>query len=97
MLIRAVISQKRSIMAITKAIHATRTVSITELRRDPSGVLESAGDMPVAVLNHNTTTAYLLSAKAYEALLEKLDDVSLINLVNSRKGGKTVKVKLEDL
>ena len=61
------------------------------------GVLESAGDMPVAVLNHNTTTAYLLSAKAYEALLEKLDDVSLINLVNSRKGGKTVKVKLEDL
>ena len=60
-------------------------------------MLESAGDMPIAVLNHNRPTAYLLSAKAYETLLEKLDDVSLINLVKSRRGGKTVKVKLEDL
>ena len=84
-------------MAITKAIHASHTVSITDLRRDPSGVLESAGDMPVAVLNHNKPTAYLLSAKAYETLLEKLDDVALINIVRERKGGKTIKVKLEDL
>jgi antitoxin StbD len=84
-------------MATAKVIHATRTISVTDLRRDPSGVLESAGDMPIAVLNHNRPTAYLLSAKAYETLLEKLDDVSLINLVKSRRGGKTVKVKLEDL
>jgi antitoxin StbD len=84
-------------MAIAKIIHASHTVSVTDLRRDPSGILESAGDMPIAVLNHNRPTAYLLSAKAYETLLEKLDDVSLINLVKSRRGGKTVKVKLEDL
>jgi len=84
-------------MASAKVIHASRTISVTDLRRDPSGVLASAGDMPIAVLNHNRPTAYLLSAKAYETLLEKLDDVSLINLVKSRRGGKTVKVKLEDL
>jgi antitoxin StbD len=84
-------------MAIAKIIHASHTVSVTDLRRDPSGILENAGDMPIAVLNHNRPTAYLLSAKAYETLLEKLDDVSLINIVKSRRGGKTVKVKLEDL
>ncbi len=32
-------------MATAKVIHATRTISVTDLRRDPSGVLESAGDM----------------------------------------------------
>ncbi len=48
-------------------------------------------------LNRKRPTADLLSAKAHETLLEKLDDVSLINLVKSRQGGKTVKVKLEDL
>ena len=84
-------------MKPSKIIHTSRTISVTDLRRDPSGVLESAGDMPIAVLNHNRPTAYLLSAKAYETLLEKLDDVSLINLVKSRRGGKTVKVTLEDL
>jgi antitoxin StbD len=51
----------------------------------------------VAVLNHNKPEAYLLSAKAYEALLELIDDVSLIKTIQAIKGGKTVKVKLADL
>ncbi len=32
---------------------ATRLVSITELKRSPSAVLEQAGSEPVAELNHN--------------------------------------------
>jgi antitoxin StbD len=39
----------------------------------------------------------LLSAKAYEALLELIDDLTLIKTIKDRKGGKTVKVKLEQL
>jgi hypothetical protein len=42
-------------------------------------------------------TTYFLSAKLRETLLEKLADVSLINVVKSRRDGKTVKVKLEDI
>jgi len=38
-----------------------------------------------------------LSAKAYEALLDLIDDVSLIKTIQARKGGKSVKVKLEGL
>ena len=53
--------------------------------------------MPVAILNHNRAEAYLLSAKAYEKLLDLLDDVSLIKTIQSRRGGKTVKVNIEDL
>lgn len=85
------------IMTITQTIHAKTTVSMTDLRRNPSKIMQIAGDLPVAVLNHNKPEAYLLSAKAYEALLELIDDVSLIKTIQSRKGGKTVKVKLDEL
>lgn len=84
-------------MPVTHAIHARATVSMTELRRNPSGILEDAGDTPVAVLNHNKPAAYLLSARAYEALLDRLEDAELAAIAHKRRGGKTVKVKLEDL
>ena len=80
-----------------QSIYARTTVSMTDLRRNPSGILEDAGDSPIAVLNHNKPTAYLLSAKAYEALLERLDDAELTKIVKQRQGGKRVKVTLEDL
>jgi len=51
----------------------------------------------VAILNHNKPEAYLLSAKAYENMLDALDDLELIGIVEKRRGGKTVRIKLEDL
>lgn len=84
-------------MRFSHAIYARTTVSMTDLRRNPSAILEDAGDTPVAVLNHNKPAAYLLSAKAYEALLERLEDAELTQVAKQRQGGKRVKVKLEDL
>lgn len=52
---------------------ANRSVSITELKRSPSAVLEQAGAEPVAVLNHNRPAAYLLSPAVYESMLERLN------------------------
>lgn len=52
---------------------ANRSVSITELKRSPSAVLEQAGSEPVAVLNHNRPAAYLLPPHVYEAMLERLN------------------------
>ncbi len=52
---------------------ATRSVSITELKRSPSAVLEQAGSEPVAVLNHNRPAAYLLSPAVYESMLDRLN------------------------
>ena len=84
-------------MSLTQTIHAKTTVSMTDLRRNPRKIMEIARDLPVAVLNHNKPEAYLLSAKAYEALLNLIDDLTLIKTIKARKGGKTVKVKLEQL
>ena len=52
---------------------ASRSVSITELKRSPSAVLEQAGSEPVAVLNHNRPAGYLLSPQVYEAMLKRLN------------------------
>lgn len=51
---------------------ASRSVSITELKRSPSAVIEQAGSEPVAVLNHNRPAAYLLPPHVYQAMLDLL-------------------------
>jgi antitoxin StbD len=84
-------------MATTHAIYASITVSMTDLRRNPSAILQDAGDSPIAVFNHNKPAAYLLSARAYEALLERLEDAELTHIVKQRRGGRRVKLALEDL
>lgn len=84
-------------MSITQTIFARNTVSMTDLRRNPSEVIEVANQSPVAILNHNRPTAYLISATAYEEMLEQLEDAALTKIVKTRAGGKTIKVKLENL
>lgn len=84
-------------MGAIQSIFAKSTISISDLRKNISSIIQDAGDAPVAVLNHNKPAAYILSAKAYEALLERLDDANLTELAKKRMGGKRVKVNLSDL
>jgi antitoxin StbD len=84
-------------MTLTNAIYASTTVSITELRRNPGAIIEEAGDAPVAILNRNRATAYLVPAEAFEALIDKLEDLELAAIARQRRDGKTVKVTLDEL
>lgn len=52
---------------------ATRSVSMTELKRSPSAVLQQAGSEPIAILNHNRPAAYLVPPEVYSAMLERLN------------------------
>lgn len=81
-------------MNIADILHIKNTVSMTQLRQNPREIIRTAEDLPVAVLIRNKPEFYLLSAKAYEALLDLIDDASLIKTIRARKGGKTVKVRL---
>lgn len=83
-------------MATTNAIYARSTVSITDLRRNPGAIIDEALS-PVGVLNHNRTTAYLVPADVFEAMMEKLEDIDLAELVRKRRRGRTVKVTLDEL
>jgi len=80
-----------------EAILADASVSITELKRNPSAVIEAADDAPVAVLVHNKPSAYLLPAATYQRLVERLEDLELAELVRARRGERRVRVTLDEL
>lgn len=73
------------------------SISITELKRNPSAVIEAADGEAVAVLVHNKPSAYLVPAAAYKRLLDRLEDLELAELVRARTSERRVKVTLGDL
>lgn len=80
-----------------KPILANFVVSISDLKKNPSAVIEAAEGAAVAVLNRNTPAAYLVPAKAWEELMNQLEDVELAELVRARAGQKVIKVSIDDL
>ncbi|MCK9488714.1 MAG: type II toxin-antitoxin system Phd/YefM family antitoxin [Xanthomonadales bacterium] len=73
------------------------SVSITELKRNPSAIIEAADNEAVAVLVHNKPSAYLVPAKAYESLIERLEDLELAELARARAGERRIKISLDEL
>ncbi|MGH8654186.1 MAG: type II toxin-antitoxin system Phd/YefM family antitoxin [Gammaproteobacteria bacterium] len=80
-----------------EVVYADASVSITELKKNPSAVIEQAEGFPVAILNHNKPAAYLVPAAAFEALLDKLEDVELAAIVKQREGQAEVEISLDEL
>jgi len=60
-----------------ESILANFSVSISELKKNPSALIEQSGGDPIAILNHNRPTAYLVPAETYEALLEQIENYQL--------------------
>lgn len=78
-------------------LYTNASVSISELKKNPTAVIEKADGFPVAVLNHNKPAAYLVPVAAFEAMMEKLEDIELARLVKEREHEPTVKVDPNDL
>ncbi|MBK5003097.1 antitoxin [Pseudomonas sp. S31] len=78
-------------------IFADVAVSVSELKKNPTAVMTGAAGMPVAVLNHNRVMGYMVPAELYEAMMERLDDLELIQLAKSRADEQSVAVSLDDL
>lgn len=78
-------------------IFADVTVSVSELKKNPSSVLANADGMPVAVLNHNRVMGYMVPAELYEAMMDRLDDLELVEIAKTRLGEESVPVNLDDL
>lgn len=78
-------------------IYARASVSISDLKKNPSRIINEAEGAPVAILNHNKPSAYLIPAEAFEALMEKFEDYNLAQLVKEREQEPTVKVSLDEL
>ena len=73
------------------------TTSISELKKNPMAVVEQGEGFPVAVLNRNQPAFYCVPAAAYEALMDKLEDMELALLVEARRDQEEIMVDIDDL
>jgi len=76
---------------------ASVAASVTELKRDPMGTVSAGEGGPVAILNRNEPAFYCIPAKAYEALMDKLEDLELNAIADARAGQKEITVTLDEL
>jgi len=73
------------------------TTSISDLKKNPMAAVKQGDGFPVAVLNHNKAAFYCVPAEAYEALMDKLEDIELADLVKQREGQRSIAVNIDDL
>ena len=80
-------------------ILASYSASISELKKNPTALLNKADGETIAILNHNLPTAYLVPADVYEQLMDKLEDYELGKIVKERQAEKAlaIEVSLDDL
>ncbi len=82
-----------------KQVLSSCSASISELKKNPTALLNDAEGSPIAILNHNVPTAYLIPADTYEWLMDKLEDTELAQIVTDRANekDKAIEVSIEDL
>ena len=82
---------------MTNMILSDMSASITELKKNPMLTVAAGEGFPVAILNRNEPVFYCVPAKAYEALIDYLEDLELNAIADSRKGQAAIRVSLDDL
>ncbi len=82
-----------------KSVLANCSASISELKRNPSALIEQSDGEPIAILNHNKPTAYLIPAQTYEELLDSIEDYQLGIIVKERQNEKisAIAVDIDEL
>ncbi|GAA3926039.1 type II toxin-antitoxin system Phd/YefM family antitoxin [Litoribacillus peritrichatus] len=79
------------------SVLADTSASISELKKNPMATVAAGGGFPVAILNRNEPAFYCVPADAYEALMDKLEDIELNAVADDRAEQKEIEVDLDDL
>ena len=84
---------------MSHVILAETTASVSEVKRKPMGTVAAGEGFPVAILNRNEPAFYCVPARAWEALMDRLEDLELNALADARlnDGQAIVKVSLDEL
>jgi antitoxin StbD len=77
-------------------ILAEVTASVSELKKNPMGTVAAGDGFPVAILNRNEPVFYCVPAKAFEAMMDRLEDIELNAIADARKGEARVRVNLDE-
>ena len=78
-------------------IFASTTASVSELKKNPMGTVAAGEGFPVAILNRNEPAFYCVPARTYEAILDRLEDLELNEIADSREGQQIHRVRLDEL
>ncbi len=76
-------------------IYADYSISMSEFKKNPAQVLRTAGEKPVAVLNHNRPAFYMVTPRLFEALVEEMANRELADLVRQRLALKDTAVEVD--
>jgi antitoxin StbD len=71
--------------------------SVSELKKNHMATVAAGEGFPVAILNHNEPVFYCVPASAYEALMDKLEDMELAALVSERKNEPEIGMGWDEL
>lgn len=55
-----------------ESLHVNLAISMSEFKTNPAAVLRQAGGQPVAVLNHNRVSFYMLEPTLFSGMLQEL-------------------------
>ena len=84
-------------MVTTHSILADVSAGISELKKNPMAVVQQGDGAPVAILNRNEPVFYTVPAKAFEVLMDKLEDMELAAIVEARKDQPEIEVNIDEL
>ncbi len=79
------------------AVLAEVTASVSELKRNPMATVAAGDGFPVAILNRNEPAFYCVPARAFEAMMDRLEDIELNAVADARSGEKRIRVTLDEL
>ena len=82
---------------MTFLVVARTAASVSELKKNPMAAVEAGDGAAVAILNRNEPVFYCVPARAYEALMERLEDAELNAIADARAGQAVVKLTLDEL
>lgn len=84
-------------MTVTHSILADVSAGISELKKNPMAVIRQGEGASIAILNRNKPVFYMVPAKAYELLMDRLEDMELAKIVDERKNQPEIEMNIDDL
>lgn len=82
-----------------QTLFAAQVASISELKKNPTKLINEADGKPIAILNHNTAAAYLIPVDTFERMMDLIDEHEFYKIVEQRLSSsfKSVKVNIDEL
>lgn len=82
---------------MTYTVLANVAASVTNLKKDPLGIIREGAGETVVIFNRNEPVFYAVPPARYEAMLELIDDLQLAEVVRERRGEPAVGVNIDEL